>query len=86
MKHLQVDKDSEYIKNLSKNIYIQDHPYRPNGSKASALDFASLERKKELELPADRPKPTFEEKKTLRDSMFVILEESAIEETRLVSG
>lgn len=86
LKHLNVDKQSEYYKNLAQNLEDEDSRAK-EGRKLTALDFASLEKKNPAVIEIDhRPKPSFEEKKKMRETMFLMLEESSIEETRLVSA
>lgn len=83
MKHLSVDKDSDYVKNLSRSIFIQDNNPAIVDGKAAALDYSLLEKKRDMEFD-NRPPPSFNEKKKIRETMFLVLDESTIEETRLV--
>lgn len=91
MRHLNVDKNSEEVKALSRNIYLQDqlHPSAAtttNNNMATLLDMNIINKPLEMDpLNHNNSPPTFQQKKEIRENMFITLEESTIEETRLVS-
>jgi hypothetical protein len=84
LKHLSIDRQAEHQKNLDLEKEEEEKELK------TGLDYAAMlgdmKRKKLPDLAVDSaPPPTFEEKKKLRENMFNFFEESAIEETRLVS-
>ncbi len=85
MRHLNIDRNSdlyEEMRNLGQasDTYETDEfdqPQEKNESKRKAPV---------VEVTQKLPMPSQEQKKDIRDSMFFMLEESRIEETRLVSS
>lgn len=67
------------MKNLTR--LLMPSPSNKDATRISVSDFPIVDKKQEQ---PDKPAPGFNEKKKLRETMFLVLEESAIEETRLV--
>lgn len=91
-KHLNIDLQSEQLKRIE-----PDPMDELGGITAKPIDDAKMsyflidhnsfiERNKKLsEWNNNTPPPSFEQKKQVREAMFSFLDESTIEETRLVS-
>lgn len=82
MRHLNVDRESDYTRNLMATLM----PSADKKGEAKPLSIAEFPIRKESERPKDQPAPTFNEKKKLRETLFLVMDESAIEETRIVSA
>ncbi len=79
LRHLNIDKQSNFL----------DTVEEPRVGRLTADDLEQLERREEklkfvVDLSEKPPMPSLEAKKDLREKMFFMLEESRIEEMRLV--
>lgn len=90
-KHLNIDLQSEQLKRIENEPFDDQGgtSTKPDENKLSyyLIDHNSfIERNKKLtDWNNNTPPPSFEQKKQVREAMFSFLEESTIEETRLVS-
>ncbi len=81
LKHLGTDRQVDYYNELER----EEEEERKRTVDFSQLLVQEMKKKKTPEVEIQQPPPSFEEKKKIRENIFNYLEESTIEETRLVS-
>lgn len=86
-KHLSINKEAEGTDhNQFNNDQLPSVSERINRAPIMLMDQNSyIDRNKKFTELEQMPVPSFEQKKKLREDMFFYLEDSTIEETRLVS-